>query len=75
MYMHARRIASACGRKVRAIYASFSYSTVDYVIQENAWSSSSSTSQRMKQATFKVHVFIGDVSKKRERSLGHRLSA
>ena len=37
------------------------YSTMDYVIQENAWSSSSSTSQRMKQATSKV--FIGDVSK------------
>ena len=37
------------------------YSTMDYVIQENVWSSSSSTSQRMKQATSRV--FIGDVSK------------
>ena len=37
------------------------YSTMDYVIQENVWSSSRSTSQRMKQATSKV--FVGDVRK------------
>ena len=34
------------------------YNTMDYIIQENAWSSSGSTSQRMKQATSKV--FLGD---------------
>ena len=46
-----------------AIYLHYSaiHSTMDYAIQENAWNSSSSTSQRMKQATSKV--FIGDVSK------------
>ena len=34
---------------------------MDYIIQENAWSSSDSTSQRMKQVTSKV--FLGDESK------------
>ena len=43
-----------------AIYMTL-YSTMDYIIQENAWSSSGSTSQRMKQATSKV--FLGDESK------------
>ena len=37
------------------------YSTMDYIIQENTWSSSSSTSQRMKQTTSKV--FLGDERK------------
>ena len=37
------------------------YSTMDYIIQENTWSSSGSTSQRMKQLTSKV--FLGDESK------------
>ena len=37
------------------------YSTMDYIIQENAWSSSGSTSQRRKQPTSKV--FLGDESK------------
>ena len=37
------------------------YSTMDYIIQENAWSSSGSTSQRMNQATSKV--YLGDESK------------
>ena len=32
---------------------------MDYIIQENAWSSSNSTSKRMKQAK----VFLGDASK------------
>ena len=41
--------------------AIYMYSTMDYIIQENAWSSSGSTSQRMKQATSKV--FLGDESK------------
>ena len=30
------------------------YSTMDYIIQEDTWSSSGSSSQRMKQATSKV---------------------
>ena len=34
---------------------------MDYIIQENTWSSSGSTSQRMKRATSKV--FLGDESK------------
>ena len=34
---------------------------MDYIIQENTWSSSNSTFQRMKQATSKV--FLGDASK------------
>ena len=34
---------------------------MDYIIQENAWSLSGSTPQRMKQATSKV--FLGDESK------------
>ena len=33
---------------------------MDYIILENAWSSSNSTSQRMKQETSKV--FLGDAS-------------
>ena len=37
------------------------YSTMDYIIQENTWSSSGGTSQGMKQATSKV--FLGDESK------------
>ena len=41
--------------------ASFSYSTMDYIIQENAWSLSGSTSQWMKQTTSKVS--LGDASK------------
>ena len=32
------------------------YSIMDYIVQENAWSSSSSTSQRMKLAIFKVFL-------------------
>ena len=34
---------------------------MDYIIQENAWSLSNNTSQRMKQESFKV--FLGDASK------------
>ena len=37
------------------------YSTMDYITQENGWSSSSSILQRMKQATSKG--FLGDESK------------
>ena len=55
-------IASARRRRC-VLYMAHSaiYSTMDYIIQENTWSSSGSTSQRMKQATSKV--FLGDESK------------
>ena len=46
------------------LYMAFSYiiySSMDYIIQENVWSSSNSTSRRLKQATCKV--FLGDASK------------
>ena len=60
-----RCIASVRGTGRRCVlYMAHSaiYSIMDYIIQENAWSSSDSTSQRMKQATLKK-VFLEDESK------------
>ena len=62
-YTHDRQVYCISTWKESVLYMHHSamYSTVDYVIQENVWCSSSSISQRMKQAISKV--FIGDVSK------------
>ena len=53
----------AMSRRRCVLYMAHSaiYSKMDYIIEENGWSSSGSTSQRRKQPTSKV--FLGDESK------------